>query len=92
MQKELLEQIVKKAKEESRELYLILSSSTSHGGYSSSSTILEINPNRISVILDSMCVRILGRVDLDITRIEEKVNDLYIPYDQILFVGIKEEN
>lgn len=89
MQKEVLTQIVKKAKEDNKELYMVLSSTTSHGGYSASSTILKIDPNRVSVILDTLCVRILGTVDLDITRLEEKVNELYLPYDQILFGGIR---
>lgn len=89
MQKELLEQIVKKAKDDKKELYIVLSSISSEQGLSTSSTKIEIDPNRVSVILDTICVRILGRVYVDIDKYDRGVNDLYIPYDQILFVGIK---
>jgi hypothetical protein len=88
MQKELLEQIIKKAKGDNKGMYVVLSSISSHGGYSSSSTRLYIDPNRVSVILDPLCVRILGEVSLDITTMHEKTYALYIPYEQILFVGI----
>lgn len=104
MIKPLLEEIVAKAKEEKKGLFLVFSAVRSYGGYSSGSANVVLDLNKAQVSLEPLCLKIssltsmcvkksygdeVDYYDFGLSCKKQAIDELYVPYDQILMAGLE---